>query len=136
MERRAFVRGAFGLAVLAAMGAAGVGTTQAGRGDASFVTAEVARPEVARGPVMAAGIRLVPTQDGVQGWHDSTHLFDVDARGAELVRLADGSLSIDELASAAGVELDAAGVASFFVELGQAGYLANTVLVNLTETMA
>ena len=59
----------------------------------------------------------------------------MDATGAELVRLADGSRTIDELASANG-QLKPADVASFFVELGQAGYLANTVLVNLTETQA
>lgn len=136
MERRTFVQGAFGLAVLAAMGAVGAGATGAVRQDAAFVTTETTSPEAARGPAMASGIELVQAQDQVQGWHGNTHLFDVDPIGAELVRMADGSLTIEELASATSTELAAADVASFFVALGQSGYLANTVLVNLTETVA
>ena len=85
--------------------------------------------------MMAAGIELVADGDVVRGMYNGTHLFNVDATGAELMRLADGSRTIDELAGA-GTQLKPAEVASFFVELGQAGYLANTVLVNLTETQA
>lgn len=134
MERRAFVKGAFGFAALATLGVAGavVGTNVQ---SANFVTASVPNAESALGPVMVAGIELVPAGNVVHGMYGNTHLFNVDATGAELVRLADGSRTIDELASANG-QLKPADVASFFVELGQAGYLANTVLVNLTETQA
>lgn len=134
MQRRTFVKGAFGFVALATLGATGVAA--AGKTSQGFVTSKVDAPEAARGPVMVAGIELVQAGDVVQGWYDGTHLFDVDSLGAELVRMADGSLSIDELASAASTELDAADVASFFVTMGKRGYLANTVLVNLTETVA
>lgn len=134
MERRTFVKGAFGFVALATLGVAGAHVaSEVPRG---FVTAAIEAPEAALGPVMAAGIELVPNGDVVEGRFGDTHLFNVDSLGAELIRLADGSLSIDELASAASTELKAADVASFFVDLGQAGYLANTVLVNLTETVA
>ena len=134
MERRSFVAGAFGLVSLVALGASGLG--EVGRGQEDVATTVAKDPAAARGPVMAAGIELVPAGDTVQGWYKQTHLFDVDAIGAELVRLADGSLSIDELASAGSVELNPADVATFFLTLGQKGYLANTVLVNLTESVA
>ena len=84
---------------------------------------------------MVAGIELVSDGKVVRGMYGDTHLFDVDVTGAELIRQADGSRTIDELAKA-GTQLRPADVASFFVELGRAGYLSNTVLVNLTETQA
>ena len=85
---------------------------------------------------MAAGIRLVPEGESVHGYFGDTHLFTVDTQGAELMRLADGTLTIDELAESLSVPVRPADVASFFVTLGQAGYLQNTVLVNLVEIPA
>ena len=138
MERRTFVRGAFGLAVLAAGG--GLVGSLALRGepqDDVFVTAGAASPEMANGPVMAAGIELVPDGEGlVTGRYDDKQLFSVDETGAELMRLADGSLTLDELAEATGTALNPADVASFFVELGQAGYLQNEVFVNFYQVGA
>lgn len=61
MERRAFVRGAFGLVALVTAG--GLAARQHERETAReevFVTPEVASLGLADGPVMAAGIRLVP----------------------------------------------------------------------------
>ncbi len=133
MERRSFLRGAFGFVALATLCVAGTGTH--GAAPTGFVTPEVIHPETACGPIMVGGIELVSKWDAVQAWHGGTHLFDVDSVGAELVSLADGSKSIDELASLVGQPVRPADVASFFVALGQAGYLANTVLVNLVETV-
>ena len=134
MERRTFVKGAFGFVALATLGVVGA-AVGANASHTSFVTAPIPDVESARGPAVAAGIELVQDGQVVHGMYGNTHLFNVDATGAELVRLADGSRTIDELAGAGG-QLKPADVASFFVELGQAGYLANTVLVNLTETQA
>ena len=134
MERRSFVRGAFGFVALATLGVAGaIAGTDVQR--ASFVTTAGLDAESACGPAMVAGIELVTDGDVVRGMYGKTHLFDVDATGAALIRQADGSRTIEELADA-GTRLRPADVASFFVELGQAGYLSNTVLVNLTETQA
>lgn len=136
MERRSFLQGAFGLAVLAVGGLAALSTTQ-NTSDQGFVTPEVTMPESADGPVMAAGIRLAPDSKGnVQGYYGDTLLFNVDEQGAELMRLADGSMTIDELAGALSIPANPADVASFFVTLGQAGFLQNTVLVNLVENPA
>lgn len=136
MERRSFLRGAFGLAVLAVGGLAALSTTQ-DKSDDGFVTPDVALAESVEGPVMAAGIRLVPDSEGsVHGYFGDTLLFNVDEQGAELMRLADGSMTIDELASALSIPAKPADVASFFVTLGQAGFLQNTVLVNLVENPA
>lgn len=138
MERRTFVQGAFGLVALVLAG----GVTALKRGDVSsvpvtFVTPSVVDLECAVGPVMEAGICLKPQGDGViGGFYGDTELFSVDERGAELIRLADGSLALDELAAALGGSVRVADVASFFVTLGRAGYLANTVLVNFVEMPA
>ena len=115
MERRAFVKGAFGFVALATLGIAGA-AVGANASHPNFVTAPISDVEPARGPAMAAGIELVENGNVVHGMYGNTHLFNVDAN--------------------AGGQLKPADVASFFVELGQAGYLANTVLVNLTETQA
>ena len=141
MERRTFVKGAFGLVALAA--AASVFDQPASdvwpARQPGFVTPEVASPESAEGPVMVPGISLVEREADsgtVDGYYGDTHLFSVDARGAQLIRLADGDLTIDDLAAALEPTGSPADVASFFVTLGQAGYLRNTVLVNLVEIPA
>ncbi len=138
MERRAFVQGAFGLvALVAAGGLFAVPPSESSLPDGTFVTPEVGSPELADGPVMVAGISLARNDDGtVRGMYGDTHLFTVDERGAALIRLADGNLTLDELAQATGSALRPADVASFFVALGQAGYLQNTVLVNFVELPA
>ena len=134
MERRTFIAGTFGLVSLAALGA--VGLCDVPKASSNVVTQAANDLLAAPGPAMVPGIELMQVGETTQGWYGKTHLFDVDAVGAELIRLADGSLSIDELAHATSVELKPADVASFFVALGQKGYLANTVLVNITETVA
>ena len=70
----------------------------------------------------------------VAGVFECTKLFVVDKVGARLAALADGTRSIEEAADAAGVS--AADAASFFVTLGQAGYLQNEVYVSLCEVPA
>jgi hypothetical protein len=138
MERRTFVQGAFGLAALVLAG--GIADLKKGcapRASEAFITPSVVDLECAVGPVMEAGICLKPQGDGViGGFYGDTELFSVDERGAELIRLADGSLALDELAAALGGSVRVADVASFFVTLGRAGYLANTVLVNFVEMPA
>lgn len=120
------------LAVGGGLGAVAVSQGTLDRG--SFVTPEVTEPELKDGPVMAAGIEMVEGADGLtSGFAQGTHLFDVDELGAKLICLADGSRTIDDLAASLEVAVNPADVASFFVTLGQAGYLSNTVLVNLLE---
>lgn len=144
MERRAFVKGAFGLAVVTAGTGLGFGAINLYAGDAArgikvLTTAASMAPDVAAGPLMQAGIVLYEQADGViAGWFEDTQLFTVDQAGAALVSLADGTRSIEGIAAEAGLlmgaPVDAAEVASFFVTLGQSGFLQNTVVVNLYET--
>lgn len=134
MERRTFVQSAFGLVVLAAGASAGVFFAGAdAKNGASFVTPTVEAPEVATGPVMQAGIELNETADDVVASYNGQELFVVDKTGAELVRLADGSLTLDEIAACVSTPVATADVAEFFVSLGKAGYLQNEVYVNLVE---
>ena len=135
VERRTFVQGAFGLAAcVLGGGLAALTVARETSHEDGFVTPEVMSPELCEGPVMQSGIRLV-TGDGdvVSGYYGDTKLFTVDGQGAELMRLADGSRTIDDLTDSLGGLARPADVASFFVTLGQAGYLQNTVLVNLLE---
>ena len=134
MERRSFIRGAFGFVALTAL--AGVGGATASGASHPFVTPLIPNPEFCVGPVMQAGLALVGKDNTVKGMRGGTHLFNVDATGAELIRLADGTMTLDEMASAVSTPVNPADVACFFVALGQAGYLANTVLVNLSENKA
>ena len=156
MERRTFVKGAFGLIVVAAgsglgflggcggaaSSGAGIATPAKSLQGAYFTTPVCESPETALGPAMEAGICLVKNADGegVSGYFEETHLFNVDATGAALIELADGNRTLEGIASEAGARLGAtvspADVASFFVSLGQAGFLKNTVLVNLVEVPA
>ena len=147
MERRTFVKGAFGLVVVAAgvgLGLAGAQGDDAdtGVGTILFETPEAALLESAKGPAMLAGIRLVEHEGSseLSGYFEGVELFSVNPIGAALIGLADGSRTIDELAAQAadlmGRPVEAVDVASFFVTLGQAGYLQNTVLVNLYEIPA
>ena len=156
MERRTFVKGAFGLIVVAAGsglgflgGCGGAASSSAGNAQtaknlqgAYFTTPICESPETAPGPAMEAGICLARNADGkgVSGYFEETHLFNVDETGAALIELADGNLTLEGIASAAGASLGSqvnpADVAAFFVSLGQAGFLKNTVLVNLVEIPA
>ena len=85
MERRTFVRGAFGLIALAAAGGLAKLPTAPDRGRNGFVTPEVASPEIADGPVMEAGIER--EREDMQSIHPSGwgHNAEVD------IELIDGS---------------------------------------------
>ena len=145
MERRTFVRGAFGLTLLAAGASLGIFGTSCSSGgeeaasDVSFTTPEGLAPEAAVGPMMQGGIDLVASEDPnvVSGFFGNTQLFNVDETGATLMTLADGSRTIDDISSQAsnmlGEAVNPADAAEFFVTLGEEGYLQNEVYVNLFE---
>ena len=140
MERRAFVKGAFGLAVIAAGAGAGAVVAQVhGRSAQApfYTTPNVADVEAAIGPVMRPGIDLTRVDEGVAGFLGESKLFVADEMAAALIMLADGTRALDgiarEAAATVGSALDPADVASFFVELGQGGFLSNEVYVNLYQ---
>ena len=146
MDRRTFVTGGFGLALLAT----GLGVTALNKqnvapssavGRTLFTTPASGEPEDAVGPLMMAGISLVelPDSENLAAFFGDTELFDVNAAGAELVRLADGTRSLNIItaeAATAGHSCDLADVALFFSSLDQAGYLRNHLQVSLMEPVA
>ena len=141
MDRRTFVKGAFGLVVLAAGAGFGSLTGCSGMraatvGSVVFTTPSIGEPESAVGPLMMAGIDLleVTGTDRFAAYYGNTELFDVDKAGAVLVQLADGERTIDaiaEKAAAEGIACEPADVALFFSSLCNAGYLRNRVLVSI-----
>ncbi len=147
MDRRAFVMGAFGLAIIGT--GAGIGTLASkgtppigGSNSDSivFTTVAATASDAAPGPLMYDGVDLVDCGSSYVARYNGADLFSADEIGATLVKLADGSRSIEgitrDAAATLGTTLDSADVASFFVTLGQAGFLQNTVLVNLVENPA
>ena len=139
MERRTFVKGAFGLVVIAAGAAAGVAGMQGAspfRGEVIHTTRGAVGSQEASGPLMQDDIELIAQEAGgaVSGYYGETELFHVDEAGARLITLADGSRTIEDIALA--VSAPAADVALFFASLGEAGYLVNPVYVNIIERTA
>ena len=142
VDRRAFLKGAFGLVVLTAgasvgvLGASGCGVVA---GAPFYITPASGEPETAKGPLMMAGIELheVPDTDRVAAYFEGVELFNVNEAGAAVVRLADGERTIGEIAAetaALGHEAAPLDVALFFSSLCQAGYLRNIVSVSVMET--
>lgn len=141
MDRRMFVKGAFGLVVLAACpglsGLAGCGKgTSAKAEGALFTTPFAGEPETATGPLMMAGIDLaeVPGCERVAAYYGGAEVFNMDASGAALVMLADGARTIGDIADEAatqGFPVDPSDVALFFSSLCEAGYLRNIVRVSI-----
>ncbi|NMA07654.1 MAG: PqqD family protein [Clostridiales bacterium] len=124
MTRREFLKGAAGL-VLAA--GAGFGGTRA--------LTELLKPNAstALGPLPIEGLSLLPTSKGADVLYEGRTAFTVNTTGAALLRLADGTRSLDEIIARAGASAYAADAAMFFVTLGQAGYLQNRVEVAIYE---
>ena len=141
MDRRTFVKGAFGLVVLAALP---VSTSLTGCGEnlsskaegALFTTSFTGEPETATGPLMMAGIDLhmAPGNGRVAAYYEGAEVFNMNASGAALVMLADGTRTFDDIADQARVQGYAAeplDVALFFSSLCEAGYLRNVVRVSI-----
>ena len=141
MDRRTFMKGAFGLVVLTASTGLGSlvgcsGPRAATVGNVVFTTPSIGEPESAAGPLMMAGIDLleIAGADRFAAYYGDIELFDVDKAGAALVQLADGERTIDaiaEEATAQGIACEPVDVALFFSSLCNAGYLRNRVLVSI-----
>lgn len=124
MTRRDFLKGAVGLVL--AVGA-GFGSVE--------VLTRLLTPtaETAVGPLMIEGLSFLPTLSGADVLYREQTAFTVNSTGATLLRLADGTRSLDDIIHDADCESCAADAALFFVTLGQAGYLQNRVEVTLYE---
>lgn len=141
MDRRTFVRGALGLVVLTACptlaGLVGCGKGSSAKAEGALFTTPLAgEPETACGPLMMAGIDLheVSGVGRIAAYCDDIEVFNMDASGAALVMLADGSRTIGDIAreaAAQGFPVEPVDAALFFSSLCAAGYLRNIVRVSV-----
>ena len=118
MNRRDFLKGTAGLVI-----ALGLGFGKTALGDALEDFCCV-------GPKLGSGLSVVDTLGGADVYCAGQLAFQVNAPGALLLRMADGTHTLEEMAAALGSDYD---TAMFFVTLGQAGYLRNRVEVSVYE---
>lgn len=71
---------------------------------------------------------------GAHVTHDDMLVITVNEIGRELLSMADGKTTIDEMVETLGLKQNASEVGLFFVTLGQAGYLKNRIEIELYET--
>ena len=98
--------------------------------DYSLYAGNEPAPENAVGPLLADGLELLPLSDGAEVSCQGLSCFTVNAAGARLLRLANGSNTLEAIIARTGMEAQAEAVADFFITLGKAGYLQNRVEVN------
>ena len=118
MTRREFLKGTAGFVILCGLGFGMPELSQA------------LTQETVVGPLLKDGLRLVPTGDGAEIRFHGETCFTVNAAGAQLLKLADGSYTLQDMTTLAGLSGQEEAVADFFITLGQAGYLQNRVEVN------
>ncbi len=123
MTRREFLKGAAGFAVAACFDFFGLGALAAPKAESTAFA----------GPKLQDGLTLAATKDGADVFADGKLAFTVNTSGTKLLGLADGTRSLAALTAEAG-EGNSAAAASFFLTLGKAGFLQNTIEVNLVET--
>ncbi|NLI21307.1 MAG: twin-arginine translocation signal domain-containing protein [Clostridiales bacterium] len=120
MNRRDFLKGTAGLVI-----ACGLGFGKTALSDALEDFCCV-------GPKLKAGLTLSATATGADVRQAGQLVFQVNRLGAQLLRMADGTHTLAEMAAALGNEYD---TAMFFVTLGKAGYLHNRVEVSVYENI-
>ncbi|MDR1664049.1 MAG: PqqD family protein [Clostridiales bacterium] len=84
-------------------------------------------------PILSFDEKNMPVFSGAHVMRDGTRVITVNEIGRELLRMADGKTTIDEMIEAFELERIASEVGMFFVTLGQAGYLKNRIEIELYE---
>lgn len=125
MDRRTFLKCVGGLAVFA--------TVPSVVALSSKFSSSQKIDDSSLGPIMRADLELRSVGSRYVGYLDESECFEVDKTGAQLVLRSDGTRSIQQLAGQVGLGDQCGEVAQFFVTLGQAGYLANRVEVELVQ---
>ncbi|MDR1540446.1 MAG: PqqD family protein [Clostridiales bacterium] len=85
------------------------------------------------GPILQDGLDIKPNSSGASVFYDGQVMFTVNETGYKLLKLADGTKSVDSIVKNACLENSASDVGMFFVSLGKAGYLKNRVEIQLYE---
>lgn len=123
MTRRQFLKGTAGFVIALGLGFSPVSLLQ-----------NIGEPAV--GPLLARGLDFRPTHWGADVYCNNRLAFQVNSRGAELLSLADGRLSLPEMIRQSGCQGCAEAAVQFLITLGSAGYLRNRVEVTLIENYA
>lgn len=75
----------------------------------------------------------IPYFSGAHVMHEETHVITVNEIGRELLDMADGTNTLNDMVELLGLEKNASEVGLFFVALGEAGYLKNRIEITLYE---
>ncbi|MBR4500680.1 MAG: hypothetical protein IKP22_02135 [Clostridia bacterium] len=120
ITRRAFLKGTAGFVLLCGSGFGLYGLNEAAK----------ASEEENVGPRLRDGFKIIRTENGAEIAYGGETCFTVNEKGLELLSLADGGHTLEEVIRAAGLEENAGPAADFFLTLGQAGYLQNRLEVS------
>ena len=119
ITRSEFLKGTAGLVLLL-----GSGFTLKGLAE----IADPAEPPV--GPQLREELNIIKTDSGATVTAAGQTCFTVNDAGMQLLKLADGSRTLDEIIRICGMAAGAEAVADFFLTLGKAGYLTARLEVN------
>ncbi len=120
ISRRAFLKGTAGFVLLCG----------SGFGLHGLAEAASAPEEKNAGPRLRDGLKILRNGNGAEIAYGGETCFYVNEKGLELLSLADGRHSFNEMIRAAGLEENAEPAADFFLTLGQAGYLQGRLEVS------
>lgn len=123
MTRREFLKGTAGFLVVCG---AGFGVNRLKKALAPSV-------ENAVGPKLDSDLDILQLGGETEAYLDGQLVFRANAVGGKLLRLADGSRTLEQIIEAAGCQQTAGDCANFFITLGKAGYLENRIEVNQFE---
>lgn len=119
ITRSEFLKGTAGLVLLL-----GSGFTLNGM-------AELLEPDtVPIGPQLREELSIINTTEGASVIYDGQTCFTVNNDGLQLLQMADGNHTLEEIIRDSGMISNAEPVADFFLTLGQAGYLTARLEVN------
>lgn len=102
-------------------------------------TAGIAGPALKKGMTIKPRLMFTHGTDtlyfvGAHVFCGDTEVFSVNETGRQLLEMADGTVTLDEMITKLGLEKTAPDVGLFFVTLGQSGYLENKIEIMLYET--
>lgn len=119
ITRSEFLKGTAGLVLLL------------GSGFALNGMAELLEPDtIPIGPQLREELSVISTTEGASVIYDGQTCFTVNNDGLQLLQLADGNHTLEEIIHDSGMTSNAEPVADFFLTLAQAGYLTARLEVN------
>ena len=119
ITRRAFLKGTAGFVLLCGSGFGLHGLAEAAVSEEKNI-----------GPKLRDGFRIVRKENGAEITYGGETCFIVNEKGLELLEMADGRHTLEDMIVAAGLEKNAEPAADFFLTLDRAGYLQDRLEVS------